>query len=333
MLSAMCLAGFAQTNIRLNHYWENPYTVTPAFISNLGVAEFSAAARKQWVNFDGAPTSLYLTASTYLEDWHTQLGVKAFADKIGYTSAIDVSLSYAHAVQLSNTWRLHLGLAVSYQSLSYDLSKATLATGDVATDPAVNLQGVNFVNGDLGIELASKSWRIGIAAQNLLSRVPYFTNKLKNSTNDYTGYLENNANFAYIVYRSYSQNQFDFSLGVTGMSYSPAPATKVSILDNLSNTVLTTTAAGPTLNQAEVYGAIIYKTGPDYKRTDKLKLGFFYRTPSEAGAIFTVYFDESFSLSYSYDYNFSPVKTFSLGSHEIMLTYRIPKPEPCHSCY
>ena len=103
MLSAMCLAGFAQTNIRLNHYWENPYTVTPAFISNLGVAEFSAAARKQWVNFDGAPTSLYLTASTYLEDWHTQLGVKAFADKIVESMVVDVKAFSRNVPVLYNT--------------------------------------------------------------------------------------------------------------------------------------------------------------------------------------------------------------------------------------
>lgn len=316
ILSVTCFTvGWSQSNIRLNHYWENPYTVTPAYISNQYRAEFSMAARHQWVSFDGAPTSLFLIGSTYIDKWQTQLGLKAFVDKVGYATTMDISLSYAYAVSLTDYWRLHLGIAGSYQYSSYDLSNMVVG---VPNDGVLysTLTDESYYNADLGVELASKSWRIGIAGQNILTSIKFFADKLNLSSEyqkTYNSYLQNYANFAYVNYRNYSKQIIDFSLGATGIIY------------------------GKGMNQLEFFGSIYYKTPPENNKyremTDRLRLGLFYRTSSEIGGLATVYINPSFAISYCYDYNFSTIGWNTNGTHELILTYRIPAPGICIRCY
>jgi len=316
IFSFVCiLAGWSQSNIRLNHYWENPYTVTPAYISNQYNWEFSTAARHQWVGFEGAPKSMFFIASTYVDKWNTQLGLKAFHDKIGYTNTTDVSLSYGYAVVLSQNWRLHFGIAAGYQNFSFDDGKRIMENEN---DPAINnnFSNEDYFNADLGAELAGKTWRIGIAAQNILTSVNYFDNKLyinNNTQQTYNSYLQNKTNFAYAAYRGYSGDEFDFSAGITGISY------------------------GKNMNQLELFGSVYYKSSVEYnkEKIDRLRLGFFYRTSGEAGAIFSVYLHDKnnkyYSISYIYDYNFSSIGLYATGTHEIMLTFRLPKYE-CYPC-
>jgi type IX secretion system PorP/SprF family membrane protein len=301
VLSVMCLSGFSQSNIRPTHYWENPYTVTPAYIDENSTAEFSIITRNQWVGFDGAPVTYFGTATRYFSKYRMQLGLKAFSDKIGYTAANNISLSYSYLVKLNEDWRMNLGIAPSYQNTNYDISKIVLEN---LNDPDVynGLNSENRFNFDFGVEFVKKSennlLRFGVAGQNLYS---IFFNK----TDIYNKSFKNNANFAYAVYRSCSKSDFDFSVGATGIMYS-----KELKLN---------------LYQAELYGAIIYKK----EECDKAKLGVFYRTPKEVGPIFTVFIKDNFSFSYSYDYNFSSIGHHSTGTHELMLRYRMGKAKPC----
>jgi type IX secretion system PorP/SprF family membrane protein len=292
LLCTIYLSVMAQSNIRLNHYWENPYYITPASINNQYIAIFSMASRKQWVNFEGAPVTLLATATTYIEDWHTQLGLKIFEDKIGYTSTTNASLSFAYAVTLNDTWRLHLGIAGSYQNLSFDISQIVLTTPE-DIEAYRNLTPEKDFNSDFGVELASKSFRFGAASQNIVS---LFDKKNKQQVN---------TNFLYAAYRSYTEDPIDFGIGTCGIQYS-------------------------NMFQMECYASAYFKAGQTY---DKFQIGAFYRTPSEMGIILGINFSKSLSLSYSYDYNTSAVKRSSIGTHELMLTYRINKGVECHSCF
>jgi type IX secretion system PorP/SprF family membrane protein len=196
-----------QSNIRLNNFWENFYYITPAAISKQYAAVFSLATRKQWVDFSGAPTTFFASGTVYLDNLQTQFGIKAFKDQIGYTTSTNVALSYAYAAMLSENWRIHLGIAGSYQTLSYDMSKIILATKN---DPGVytNLRRENNFNSDLGVELANKSFRIGAASQNVASLVDKKNN------------LQVNTNFLYATYRDYAENPINLSVGACGIQYS-----------------------------------------------------------------------------------------------------------------
>jgi len=293
IFSALYITGFSQSDIRLNNYWENPYFITPAYITNIYSEVFSMAARKQWAGFPGAPSTIFASATMYLDKLQTQFGVKMFKDQIGYTTTTNVSISYAYAAALNEDWRLHLGVAGSYQNLNYDLSKVAEATQNDPELYETLITETNY-NADLGLELASKPFRVGIASQNFAS---LFSPGNKQETN---------TNFLYATYRNYSENPIDFSGGACGVQYGK-------------------------MCQLELTASAYFKTEEEGK--DRFQVGLFYRTTSEVGFLCGVNITDALHLSYSYDYNVSGISRSSYGTHEVMLIYRIPRDPECHNCY
>jgi type IX secretion system PorP/SprF family membrane protein len=196
----------AQSNIRLNNDWNNTYFINPASIDDKGYAEFNMAARKQWVGFDGSPTTLFASGRIYLENQNTQYGLKILQDKVGFTSVTDVDATYAYNVKLSNYWRLNLGVTLTYQSVAYDTQAIKDPTG---YDPVVanSLLNEENANSDIGFELTNKSYRFGVSSQSIFSLV-FPINKL---------FL--NTNYVYAIYRDYSHDYFNLGYGVCGIQY------------------------------------------------------------------------------------------------------------------
>ena len=176
-----CLLVAAQSNIRLNSYWDNSFFINPAYINEKNLAEFKMAARKQWVNFPGSPATFFASATTYLDNIHTQLGIKVVQDQIGYTSTTDINLTYAFSTLLNNDWKLHLGLAGCYQSVGYDKSDISFETPDDPLTVQKLVQENNF-NANVGAELTYKFWRFGFASNNVFSLF-YPINKQFTNTN------------------------------------------------------------------------------------------------------------------------------------------------------
>ena len=197
----------AQSYIRLNNDWNKTYIINPASITDKYLAEFNLAARKQWVGFEGSPTTLFASGTLYLDELYTQFGLKVMQDKIGFTSTTDIDLTYAYAARVNQFWKLNMGLGLSFQSLAYDVSKVNSPT---ANDPTVfsRLLNENNINSDLGFELTNKYYRIGLASQNIFSLfIP--VNKLFTNTN-----------FIYAIYRDSSHDFFNLGYGVSGIQYS-----------------------------------------------------------------------------------------------------------------
>ena len=273
-----------QSNIRINNFLENPYYINPAAIDDESTAVFSMTARKQWVGFPGAPSTIYATGTTYLEQLRTQFGLKIFNDKIGITNTFNAALSYAYSVKLQSKWNLHLGLAASYQNLSYDLSDLDAVYVD---DPSFysKLLKQNNYNSDLGVQLTNKSLTVGISTQNLLTLF-FEENK-----------IQTNTNYLYAKYRYRSLDPIQLQVGVTAIQY-----------DRMYQMEFNLTTFFNTYRQKEIFQA-----------------GLFYRTRTEMGVLFGLNLGESLHAWYSFDYNVSGISKNTVGTHELMLVYRLEK--------
>lgn len=216
LLIIVSLLGFAQSNARINNYWENAYYINPAAIDDDFAAVISAVARKQWFGVPGAPNTFLGAGTVYFDNLHTQIGLKVFADEIGYTHVANASLSYAYSVTLDEWWRLHLGLAASFQSLSYDL----LQVNPEALDDPTFITGLlktNNYNVDLGAQLTNKTLTIGLSGQNIFS-IFFKENK-----------LQTNTNFLYAKYRKRTNQSVDIQYGVSAIQYGSALQMEFSI--------------------------------------------------------------------------------------------------------
>ncbi len=202
----ICSFIYGQDNIRLNNYWWEPYIINPAAMEKDHLAEFTLAGRKQWILFPGAPATLYASGSLYLDEMHTQFGLKILQDKIGYTSTSNISLTYAYAIRLNYNWRVHLGLALDIQMISYDLSQIKSPTQG---DPFIyeRLMKANYFNSDIGFEVTNKIWRFGMASQNLFSLFK----------TDNLNFV--NTNFIYGGYREYNHDYVNLGYGISGIQY------------------------------------------------------------------------------------------------------------------
>jgi type IX secretion system PorP/SprF family membrane protein len=195
-----------QSNTRMNNYWDNTYYINPAAVNSKYAAVVSVVARKQWFGVDGAPTTFFASGTTYIDNLQTQFGVKAFADEIGYTRVSNFSLSYAYSVILNSDYRLHLGLAASYQNLSYNQNEVDALTPD---DPAsfTRMNKTSNYNCDLGAEIKNKTLTLGISSQNIFSSF-FDENK-----------LQNNTNFLYAKYRRMTKEPVNVGFGAAAIQY------------------------------------------------------------------------------------------------------------------
>lgn len=287
----MVVSLFAQSNIRFNNYWAKTYTINPASINDQYLIELNMAARKQWVGFNGAPTTLFASATTFIDKLNTQFGLRATQDQIGYTSTTDLDFTYAYQMEFYWGWKVNMGFALSYQSLGYDITKVTFAS---AYDPIIYsrlVQDQNF-NSDLGVEIVSPHWKFGLASENVFSLFLPINQ------------LFTNTNFLYGMYRQRMNQNISLGCGITGIQYS-----------NIYQAELNLTSYFRPVNE-----------------TNGFEIGLFYRTWNEMGALFGVDISDNFKLSYSYDFNLSGISRSSTGSHEILLTYKINRPQVCRTC-
>ena len=281
---------FSQSNIRISNFWENPYTLNPAAINNRDLAEFSLTGRKQWVNVEGAPSTFLATATTYLERFHTQLGLKIIQDNIGFTSDSHYHLSYGYDVKLNDDWHMGLGLSGSYDRFSYDVSKLNL---EESSDPNAyqSLMDEKYYNADFGVEFKSNSYRIGAVSQRLFS----------GAASSY----QPNTNIFYLKYRNFRPDPVNWGFGVAGFQYARLYQMEFSVQSYFSAFRLA-------------------------EQSDQFHISAFYRTPGEVGAIFGINLTRSLYVSYGYDWNNSAIGYRSRGTHELMLIYRIPNDKRCN---
>ena len=296
---SMCFQVIGQSNIRLNNYWANTLNINPAAIYDKYVASFSVAANQHWVGFPGAPLTFFCSATTYLEDYHTQLGLKLVQDKIGYTSTTNINLTYGYAIMFQRDWQLHLGVGGNYQRMSYDLSQVQLAS-DTDSEAYQYLLSQDNVNADIGMEVTSRSLRFGAASQNIFSLFSPETNR-----------VQTNTNFIYAKYRQFTNSIVNLGAGACYVQYSNMYQMEFNLTSYF---------------KFSRHSGLI-------EQPDLFDLGIYYRTRSEVGLILGFNLSEALHVSYSYDFNVSGIRRSSYGTNELMITYNLTKKPVCRNCW
>lgn len=289
LMGLLPLGLMGQSNTRINNYWANPYYINPAYISDNAPATFSTVARKQWFGVTGAPSTIYGTATLWLDQLNTQFGMKFFSDKIGLTQNTQLALSYTYALKLNQRWKFDAGIAASYQNLSYDQSMVELDRPEIAGFYN-NLLNENYYNCDLGFQFTSKDIVVGASSQNFMSL--FYAENLHQIT----------SNFLYGYYQRKNDEMIELRYGMSAIQYRGVVQMEFSLLSCFKY----------------------------YQVPELLQVGLFYRTPSEMGVLMGYNLSPQFHLWYSFDFNVGGLSRSSIGTHELMLTYKLKK--LCKNC-
>lgn len=148
-------------------YFFNPVTLNPADAGFRKALDVSVTHRRQWVSFEGAPTTTTFVAHTALTKEKLNIGLSCNSDRYGVTSKLDVKALFAYRVFLQKDKHLSFGIAGGWNQYSNRWSEINSSVGG---DPV-------FIGGDdrrscvtigAGIMYRSPRLAIGLAIPELL---------------------------------------------------------------------------------------------------------------------------------------------------------------------
>jgi len=128
ILAIMCSAFVARAQ-QESQYTQNQFNsnleINPAYAGANDDASLSLRCRKQWVGFDGSPTTIGFNGESKVIKKRLALGLTVISDWIGITQSTSADLSIASHVRLSEKGTLAAGIKVGVNFLNSDFSKLT----------------------------------------------------------------------------------------------------------------------------------------------------------------------------------------------------------------
>jgi type IX secretion system PorP/SprF family membrane protein len=105
---------WAQQDAMYSQYMFNYLAINPGYAGSRDVLSVTGLYRKQWVNVDGAPTTITLTADAPIARERMGVGLTVFSDKIGQEENTGVYGTYAYRLRLSQKGTLGFGANVGF---------------------------------------------------------------------------------------------------------------------------------------------------------------------------------------------------------------------------
>ena len=266
-----------------NQYVLNPLTINPSFAGNRGALNIAAFYRKQWVGIPGAPQTMTLAVDAPMLDDKLGLGLIIISDKIGVTNATQFNTNYAYKINVGDGI-LSLGLGAGV------ILTHTAWSDLIVLDPGDDYYLIDsrmFVvpNFSFGTYYSNRNYFAGLSIPKLLG---YKFNFDKNK------YVLNN-----------NPDEYYFLLN-TGYLFDISP--KVKFLPS-------------SLIAFSPGDKLLYDINAHFNFVNRLWIGASYRNNRSIGALIQFQLNNQVKFGYTYDFDFGSLRTYSSGSHEIMLRY------------
>lgn len=288
-LFILCLIGitsagsYGQQRPVFSQYYFNPLAINPAFAGTQNEFNASALYRKQWVNLDGAPTTLTFSANSGIRNRPIGLGIVMSMETIGVHSDFSLYLSYAYRIK----WKdgaLSMGIQAGFTQLKSDFTQLTLNN---INDP--NLSGLisklrpNF---GTGIFYERKNFYTGLS-------VPYLINsKFFQGGDVQFSDARSKRYYFFVIAKIFDVNE----------RLQLKPETMIRFQEGAP--------LGIDLNLKFILD-------------QRIGLGTFYRSGDALITTFEFQLNENLRLGYAYEWTLSNLNQYSRGTHEFMVNYRI----------
>jgi type IX secretion system PorP/SprF family membrane protein len=298
----------AQQKALYSQYMTNYYLLNPAVAGFEKDVNFKVGYRNQWVGFDGAPKTYYLSGEGALFNRHLKRSRRAqafhgaggyvYTDQTGPTTRTGALASYAYHVPLNRKIFLSSGIFAGFQQFRFDPSKVYLADGSNERDPVTNHGRIDAFMPDLtvGVFLHSQEFYVGASLFQVLG------NKIHSADG------------------AEEVSRLSRHLFVSG-GYNFDVNDKIRLMPSV---LLKYVQAAPIQADLNLKGAYHFsKRRQKSVYDDQVWAGISYRTQDAVVGLVGVNFMEQFQLSYTYDITVSRMRHHSSGSHEVVLGYRI----------
>jgi len=282
----------AQQDPQYSLYQFNQMVINPAYAGARDAIAVVMDVRKQWVGFDGAPTTIGASIHAPVLNNKLGLGLNVISDQIGAKSITGAYGNFAYILKLSNRTKLSFGVRAGYLNYKFDFSKVNYKDANESTITDLSNTNKGTLDIDAGLFLKSNSFFMGLSATHLnqskLYSIDYTgTNAAGTPQNFNTSYVLNPHLF-FIVGKAFAFNEnFIFSPSVN--------------IRHIQQT-----------NSADINLNFLVKK--------RVWLGVYHRFDYGFGALVQVYATEKLRIGYSFDTGMGSKKRLG-ASHEIMIGF------------
>jgi len=282
----------AQQLTQYTQYTLNSYGLNPATGGTPGCVEAKVGSRRQWIGFDAAPRSSFLSIYSFIgkhtanprKGRHCVGGYIEF-DQTGPNSRIGIYPSYSYHLPLSRTTYGAVGLFAGIMQYRFDVN---YVEAEMANDNVLQGSKSSLLYPDINPAalIYSKNFFIGISIKNIAG------NKLDKVYGEQSR-LSRHFYF-HAGYRILTSNKSFSLIPSTIIKFAPfgTPAIDLNLM-------------------------------VDYR--NKIAVGISYRNVDAIAALLRVSLGRSIILGYSFDYTLSQIKVASSNSHEVILGIKFCK--------
>lgn len=275
---------------QLGHYTQylfSQYVINPAFAGYTNRFEAQLNNRYQWVGVTDAPRTYIFSVQGPLNNKNVGLGGYIYSDIVGPTRRTGGQFTYAYHLKLNEKYKLSMALSAGLVQFAIDGSKITTEnSGDIALSNG--FQSVITPDANAGFLFYSDQLFVGFSAGQILqNRLQFFNN-----------YPETDAA---LVTHLFGMAGYKFEFG----DFSVQPSVFVKYVD-------------PVPVQAEGTLKFGYKD-------DLVWVAGSYRLADAFTAMAGFTLQDNIRLGYAYDIPFTTIRSYSVGTHEVMLSIRFKK--------
>ena len=288
LLSSLLLSkAYAQQLPYYTQFMSNEFLQNPAVAGTKRPIDARLNYRMQWVGFSGAPRTQSFSLNSRFYKGKMGAGIYVMNDQIGPSKQLNLGASYAYHIRFPDC-ELSAGVAANFTDYTLDGNYITLHN---TQDPSINQYITNsrwVADANTGIYLYNDRFHIGISAMHIVQSTVHFYKKdsLKHGKVQYVPQLN------FTVGYNFAQNP-DYIWESTLYVY------YISSVPFMLN----------------------YTMRLHIK--EKFITGISLRLHDAVALQFGITFLENFQACYSYDILISRMRTYSGGSHEIMLIYSL----------
>lgn len=281
---AAAIAASAQQEVMVSQYMFNGLFLNPAYAGSHGYMSSSLLHRSQWMQVEGAPRTSMLAVDGSLMGNRMGLGFSLVHDQIGISRDLDLSGHYAYHLRVGQRSKLALGLRGGISVYSARVTE--LRYWDV-NDPMYQADIVNQPVGKFGFGLYwyNPTSYVGLSVPTIYAADGRIT-------------LDAPATLGhYFTQHYYLHAGKVFPLGES--------------LDIKPSTLIKYTANAPV--EADVNCNLLYR--------ERVWIGLGYRTGDALVAMLEYQVSPQLRIGYAYDMTTSRLRTYTTGSHEVMLGF------------
>lgn len=281
---AAAIAASAQQEVMVSQYMFNGLFLNPAYAGSHGYASSSLLHRSQWMQVEGAPRTSMLAIDGPLMGNRMGLGFSLVHDQIGISRDLDLSGHYAYHLRVGPRSKLALGLRGGISVYSARVTE--LRYWDV-NDPMYQADIVNQPVGKFGFGLYwyNATSYVGLSVPTIYADDGRLTLEAPESLDHY------------FTQHFYLHAGKVFPLGEN--------------LDIKPSTLVKYTANAPI--EADVNCNLLYR--------ERVWIGIGYRTGDALVTMLEYQVSPQLRIGYAYDMTTSRLRTYSTGSHEVMLGF------------